>query len=89
METQEIEVITENLCAIYGCDLCPCWLRTKYGTTVVCKHECHLEYLRLIANKMKILDRFRSVDDLAFISAASVPHILHAAQRFGQRIPRA
>jgi hypothetical protein len=32
MEIEEINVVTENLCMIYGCELCPHFLTSEDGT---------------------------------------------------------
>ena len=41
MEIEEIDVVTENLCVIYGCELCPHFLTSEDGTPVYCTHDCH------------------------------------------------
>jgi hypothetical protein len=41
MDVEAIEVVAEDLCAIYGCERCPGCLKDSYGTPVFCTHECH------------------------------------------------
>jgi hypothetical protein len=41
MFVEEIEVVTEDLCAVYGFDRCPGWLKDSFGTPIFCTHECH------------------------------------------------
>jgi hypothetical protein len=41
MEETDIEVITEDLCAMYGCERCPGHVTSDDGTPVFCTHECH------------------------------------------------
>lgn len=36
-----IEVATDELCSVYGCDRCPGFLKTEDGQIVLCDHECH------------------------------------------------
>jgi len=41
MNAEEIEVLTEDLCAVYGCERCPGWVKDSYGTPVFCTHDCN------------------------------------------------
>jgi hypothetical protein len=39
---EEIELLTEDLCGIYGgCELCPGHVAAEDGTPIFCTHECH------------------------------------------------
>lgn len=40
-EEVEIDVITEDLCEMYGCDRCPGIVTTEAGLPILCVHECH------------------------------------------------
>lgn len=44
MEVEEVDVVTEDLCVIYGCELCPHFLKSENGTPVFCTHECHRDH---------------------------------------------
>jgi hypothetical protein len=41
MDIKEIEVVAEDMCAVYGCNRCPGWVKAGDGTPVFCTHECH------------------------------------------------
>jgi hypothetical protein len=41
MDIEKVDVLSEDLCAIYGCDRCPRWVKSEDGTPVFCTHECH------------------------------------------------
>lgn len=41
MNVEAAEVISEDLCAIYGCEQCPGAVKDAYGTPVFCTHQCH------------------------------------------------
>lgn len=41
VEIEKVDVLSEDLCAIYGCDRCPRWVKSEDGTPVFCTHECH------------------------------------------------
>jgi hypothetical protein len=40
-ETVEIDVVTEDLCEVYGCDNCPGIVTTENAIPVLCIHACH------------------------------------------------
>jgi hypothetical protein len=40
-EKVEIEVLTDELCSMYGCDRCPGHVASVDGTPVFCDHDCH------------------------------------------------
>ena len=37
----DIEVATDDLCSVYGCDRCPGFARSDGGEYVFCVHDCH------------------------------------------------
>jgi hypothetical protein len=37
----DIEVATDDLCSVYGCDFCPGFAKSDNGEYVFCVHECH------------------------------------------------
>jgi hypothetical protein len=40
-ESVNIEVTTDDLCSVYGCNACPGFVKTEDGQFVFCDHECH------------------------------------------------
>jgi hypothetical protein len=34
-------VVITDLCEVYGCDLCPGWVKNEDNIPVFCEHECH------------------------------------------------
>lgn len=38
---EEVKALTEDLCAVYGADRCPGWVKSDDGTPVFCTQECH------------------------------------------------
>jgi len=40
-DVEEAETLTEDLCAVYGSDRCPGWVKSDDGTPVFCTQECH------------------------------------------------
>jgi hypothetical protein len=41
IDIEAVEVLTEDLCAVYGCDRCPGSVKGEDGTPVFCTHDCH------------------------------------------------
>jgi hypothetical protein len=37
----DIEVATDDLCSVYGCDRCPGFVKSVEGEYVFCVHDCH------------------------------------------------
>ena len=36
-----IEVATDDLCSVYGCDRCPGFVKSADGEFLFCIHDCH------------------------------------------------
>jgi hypothetical protein len=37
----DIEVATDDLCSVYGCDHCPGFVKSADGEFLFCIHDCH------------------------------------------------